>query len=418
MIVWGKAKQILSDIKPKLLVLASTYPRWPADHEPGFVHELTKRLCSDFEVTVLCPHSGGAKEIDELDHVRVIRYRYAPEQFETLVNDGGIVGNLKQNPLKWLLLPIFFLAQVWVLRRILRNWKPDVIHAHWLIPQGLAVALAKKMSDNSPPLLVTSHGADLYALKASLFRRLKRLVGASASEMTVVSNAMKEEANRIGLPDSNIEVQPMGVDLLDTFSVDPDQPRSENEILFVGRLVEKKGLRYLLDAMPEILRSHPEAKLNIVGYGPEEQNLREQVKALHLRENVEFYGAVKQTDLPAYYRRAAVFVAPFVEASDGDQEGLGLVLVEALGCGCPTIVSDMPAVKDVVSSAQSVKVVAPRQSAMLAKSVIETLSEPSSAMRKVEGATDLLQARFDWTSVAERYAQILRRIVKEQRVDS
>ena len=77
--------------RPVLLVLASTYPRWADDHEPGFVHELARRLTDRFRVLALVPHSPGSSTRETLDGVEVIRYRYAPGRLETLVNDGGIV---------------------------------------------------------------------------------------------------------------------------------------------------------------------------------------------------------------------------------------------------------------------------------------------------------------------------------------
>src|SRR3546814_343096 len=90
-------------MRPRLLITAPTYPRWPGDPEPAFVHELARRLIDRFEVTVLCPHAKGAAPEEILDGVRVVRYRYAPEHFEVLVNDGGIVTNLRHSPWKWLL---------------------------------------------------------------------------------------------------------------------------------------------------------------------------------------------------------------------------------------------------------------------------------------------------------------------------
>jgi hypothetical protein len=123
--------------KPRLLVLASTYPRWPGDPEPAFVHELARRLVDAFEVTVLCPHAAGAATRETFDGVQVLRYRYAPAALESLVNDGGIVANLKRHRWKWLLLPTFVGALAWRAWRLVRRERPAVVHAHWLIPQGV-----------------------------------------------------------------------------------------------------------------------------------------------------------------------------------------------------------------------------------------------------------------------------------------
>src|SRR5690606_35496267 len=82
---------VMGGSRPRLLVLTSTYPRGDGDPEPGFVHELARRLVGRFQVTVVCPHAVGAATREDMDGVHVVRYRYAPERWETLVNDGGIV---------------------------------------------------------------------------------------------------------------------------------------------------------------------------------------------------------------------------------------------------------------------------------------------------------------------------------------
>lgn len=123
-----------------ILVLASTYPRWVSDPEPGFVHELSKRLSLEQRVIVLCPHAAGASRTEVLDGVEVVRYRYAPEKWEVLVNNGGIVNNLRRSPLMVLLLPGFIFFQFWTAMRLARTHQIDVVHAHWLIPQGVIAA--------------------------------------------------------------------------------------------------------------------------------------------------------------------------------------------------------------------------------------------------------------------------------------
>src|SRR3546814_8624446 len=113
------------------------------------------------------------------------------------------------------------------------------------------------------PFVVTSHGADLYALKGNLLDAIKRFVVCRASAVTVVSSAMRQTLAKLGASEANISVLPMGVDLEQRFTSDPDVHRSSREILFVGRLVEKKGVRHLLSAMPAVLRHFPDASLTI-----------------------------------------------------------------------------------------------------------------------------------------------------------
>lgn len=391
-----------SDDRPVLLVLSSTYPRWAGDPEPGFVHELCKRLVPDFRVVVVAPHAPGARVRETLDGVELRRFRYAPGSLETLVNDGGIVTNLRRSPWKWLLLPGFMLSLLWTAWRTIAAERPAVAHAHWLVPQGLALAMLGLIDRRTPPFVVTSHGADLYALRSFPMQVLKRWVARRAVASTVVSGAMREEMARIGVDVSKVSVQPMGVDLSTRFTPDLAVERSRDEVLFVGRLVEKKGVHHLLDALPLILRQHASAFLTIAGFGPWEGALRARAARLGVQGRVDFVGAMEQSRLPVLYRRAGVFVAPFVKAGDGDREGLGLVTVEAMGCGCPAIVGDVEAVQELVSNGALVQVVDARDPAALASQVVALLRN-----RPAPEALAASVNRFDWQRCADGYRQLL-----------
>lgn len=402
--------------KPRVLVLASTYPRWDGDPEPGFVHELSKQFAGDFDVLALVPHAPGSRVREDLGGVRVHRYRYAPSRLETLVNDGGIVANLKARPWKWLLVPGFLLGQLLALRRECKHFQPHVIHAHWLLPQGLAVALLSILGVRMPPMLVTSHGADLFSLRAAPLQRLKAFVASRAAAIACVSEAMREPLRALGAPPERIRVMPMGVDLNGRFAPDADAARDGDEVLFVGRLVEKKGLPYLLDALPAIRRAWPNARLTVVGFGPDEYRLRKHAQRLGLSDAVNFAGPVRQAELAAFYRRASVFVAPFVEAKSGDREGLGLVVVEALGAGCPVVVSDLPATREVsASDPEQPKRVAPGEADAIAEAVIGILRNPERARQAAAACRSELLEKFDWRAVAQRYSELLMDLARSPR---
>lgn len=392
-------------MRPVLLVLASTYPRWAGDAEPAFLHALSRRMTGHFEVHVLCPHAPGAARNEVLDDVHVHRYRYAPDVLETLVQSGGILANLRSRPWKWLLLPAFLLAQFCATVSLLRSLQPAAVHAHWIIAQGLVVALARRLGLSKAPWLLTSHGGDLFGLRGGLFARIKRAVIRSADAMTVVSAAARDAAVRLGANPASTAVAPMGVDF-ELFSPDAGVVRNRHELLFVGRLVEKKGLVHLLHALPTVLQRHPATSLTVVGDGPERDSLVELSAQLGVTESVHFVGAMPQTELPRRYRTAAVFVAPFVEARDGDQEGLGLVTIEALACGCPAIVSDLPAVRDVIDPEfVPGALVPPGDSQALARALCAHLDAPESAYEGALLVRERLRGQFAWPVVADGYAK-------------
>ncbi len=391
--------------KPSLLVLASTYPRYADDPEPGFVHELCKRLATRFDVIALVPDAPGADPSGTMDGVQVVRYRYAPRALQTLVNNGGIAGNLRRSRWKWLLVPGFILGQYLAARRLLKQRKIDVIHAHWLLPQGLIAARLRRL--RGCPFLVTSHGGDLFGLRGAMLAAAKRRVARDSSAMTVVSSAMRDEARRIGLHPPSLEVVPMGVDLRQRFVVDAEQARAPDELLFVGRLVAKKGLCHLLDAMPAVLARRPRATLRIVGFGPEEQALAKQAEALGIGDRVVFAGPTPQHALPALYRRASVFVAPFIRDDSGNQEGLPVVLMEAIGCGCPAVVGNVAGIQDLVGNLAADICVEPTDHAALAKAIVTTLDDPAAAQRRALEVRSAVVGRIDWEAIANRYADII-----------
>ena len=395
-------------IRHRLLVLASTYPRWRGDHEPGFVHELNRRLVNSFEVHVVCPHAPGAARQEVLDGVIVHRFRYGPDAMETLVQDGGILTNLKHAPWKWAVVPLFFLGLLAATSNQLRQVRPHVIHAHWIVPQGLALALLGFFSKKLPPILLTSHGGDLFGLRGQLFSLLKHWVLKKASAVTVVSRPMATEAARLGANDSRTSVIPMGVDFDGRFSLDARVERVAGQILFVGRLVEKKGVKYLIQALPSIRQRVPDAHLVIVGSGPELPELTALVSELGLQDCVEFRGAMSQDALPEFYRRAAVFVAPFVDAASGDREGLGLVSIEAIACGCPVVVGDVPVVADIFLDTEMDMRAIPGNPESLAQKVGDVLVAPELAIRRALVVRERLALNLSWHNIAMRYSMLLR----------
>lgn len=397
--------------KPRLLVLTSTFPRWLDDSEPPFVFELSRRLTDAFEVTVLAPRAPGSLRNETMAELCVIRFPYFFRRWESLATyGGGILNRLRANRLSYLLVPLFLAGQLWALVRLLRRESFDVIHAHWIIPQGLVAVVARWLAQRSMPLVCTSHGGDLFALRGRLLQRLKRWVIDRCQVLTVVSSAMQAAVVAMGVDPGKVEVISMGVDLRYRFTPDPGVTRNSHELVFVGRLVEKKGLRVLLEAMPAVLARHPEVRLTVAGSGPLERDLRRQARALGITDRVDFLGMVAQSELPALYRRATLFVAPFRVARSGDQEGLGLVLVEALGCGCPVIASDLPAVREVIVDQRFGLLVDALDSVVLAAAVDRLLADPALRERLGTDGRDHVLRWFDWTTISARYAGLLRNI--------
>jgi glycosyltransferase involved in cell wall biosynthesis len=389
----------------RILVLASTYPRWPDDSLPPFVHELARRLTDRYEVHVLVPHAAGCKTQEVMDGVQVHRFRYGPARFETLAYSSGMLPGLRRRPWRILALPIFLCAEWLAAVRLLRAQRFEVIHAHWLLPHGLVALMARACSDYRPAVLCTSHGADLYGLRGGLARFLKRYVLSHSEHVTVVSQAMLEYL-RAELGDAGgCSVLPMGVDTQDRF-VPPVSPISRSGLLFVGRLADKKGIHVLLESIAAI-KDMPDLSLHIIGSGPEEAHLKRQCAELRLDKIVDFVGPVPNKDLPAWYQRSAALVFPSVVTAYGDQEGLGLVPVEALACGCPVLASDLPAVKDVIRDRETGLLFPSGDAKQLAEALHVLLWDEKLRTQLTARGLRYAQENFDWSRIAAGYAALI-----------
>jgi glycosyltransferase involved in cell wall biosynthesis len=393
--------------KKKLLVLTSTFPRWEGDTEPPFVLELSRRLVADNEVTVLAPGAERAAPNEIMCGMRVLRFSYFFRRWQKLAYEGGILMNLKRQPLVALLVPFFLLAQFIAVVKLLRADQIDVIHAHWLFPQGLIAVLATRIANRRVPILCTSHGGDLFGLRGVVWDRVLAYVLRRSSGFTVVSEAMAIEIFQRFVSPPLMEVIPMGVDLQDLFKPASDVGLTrEKALLYVGRLVEKKGVSYLLEAMVAIVHRYPNVSLTLVGEGPDMAALQHQARDLNLEDNVTFMGAVTNSSLPAIYSRHALFVLPSVVARSGDQEGFGLVLVEAMGSGCVAISSDLPATRDIVEHGVSGIRVPPASPVALSDAILELLGDRNKVEQLATSGREYVLQRYDWSAIADRYQKI------------
>ena len=381
--------------------------------EPPFVFELCRRLNDTFNVHVLAPHASGAALEENLKGIQIKRFPYFISKWETLSYSGGILANLKHNPLRFCLIPFFLFCQFIALIRLLRKHSFSCIHAHWLIPQGILACIASLFVE-TPPLLCTAHGGDLFGLKGGLFDRLKRFVAGRSASVTVVSHAMKRYLCEIGVVHESIKVIPMGVDLQHLFTP-PTGKKTKQTILFVGRLVEKKGVRYLIESMSAIIDLHPQASLTIVGGGQDEFQLKTLSDNLHLGSYIEFLGPINNDKLAKLYQDSEIVVFPSVVASDGDQEGFGLVLVEALGCECAVVVTDLPAMADIIVGGKTGLVVPQKAPEKIAISVCQLLNDPSLRCNLGRLGRQYALQHFDWRVIADQYRFLIDSVIQRRR---
>lgn len=383
--------------RPRLLVLASTFPATADDGTPAFVRDLATHEAGEFDTVVIVPRVPGAPRRETGGGIVVQRFRYFPQRWEDLA-DGAILENLRRRPSRWLQVVPFLVAEAYALRRAVRRHRPDVIHLHWIVPQGFAALLGAPRV----PWLVTTLGGDVYGLRDPVTTRVKRAVLRRAGAVTAMNADMITQLVEQGAPAGATHVLPMGADVDTVRKAGAGVERVPGRIVFVGRLVEKKGLAVLLEALRSV---DGEWSLEVVGDGP----LRAPLEAAAAGMPVRFLGALPRTELAKAYARAEVVAVPSVPAASGDQDGLPVALLEAMAAGCAVVGSRIAGIDAAVVDGDSGVLVPPGDPAALAEALGGLLADP--VRRDKLGAA--ARARADEFSVAvigERYVELLRGI--------
>ncbi len=393
----------------RILVLTSTFPRWSDDTEPRFVYDLSLELSKEHTVDILAPHVRGSKVNEQLGPLTVHRFRYCIPAWEQLAYGGGMLPNVRNKPVRLLLVPLYLLFQIVAIYRLLRRNSYDVIHAHWIIPQGFSAIIAACLSRKKTPVVLTSHGGDLFALKGRLLGKLKYWISHRCQHLTVVSSAMQEKAANMGLKSlSDISVIPMGTYTQDRF-VPPACPASRQGILFVGRLVDKKGVEYLIRALPAISARFPQQYLSVVGDGPLLDELKELAQELGVTDSVRFLGGKPNEAIPSYLQRARVTVFPSVVAESGDQEGTPVAIMEALACACACVVCDYPGVRDIIRDGETGLLAAQRSPDEIAAQVLRLLSDQELAESLGKQGRNHVVEHYDWQVVERQFSEVFTR---------
>lgn len=389
------------DTRPHLLVLTSTFPRFAGDKGPRFVFDLSERLADEFRVTVLAPHAPGVKRRERIGGLEIVRFRYFIARWQSLAYGSGILENLKEKPIRILLVPFFFIAEIFATFRLLRRHDIAILHVHWIVPQGIAAILARFLAAKKCPILCTSHGSDLSELRGSLFHTMVRWALWRFNALAVVSNAMRARAAELGAEARKISVLPMGISSDSLVDGRTSAPLPREGLLYVGRLIKQKGLQYLLQALPAVLEKYPDTTLDIIGVGSDEAVFVDLAERLGIGNHVQFLGALTHEDVMVRYRRAAIVVMPSLS------EGLGLVAAEALASKCPVVASDLPAVRDVVIDGETGLLFKAGDYRDMASKILRLMNDKQLSASLAENGQLWVSERYDWDVVADGYRSLI-----------
>lgn len=377
----------------KILMLTWEYPPRIVGGIARVVHDLSKRLIKDgHEVTVVTYRDN--QDVPEYENdkgvnvYRVDNYMIHPNNF-----------------IDWIMQLNFNMVSK-ATEIINKEGGFDVIHAHdWLVTY--AAKTLKNAYDI--PIVATIHATEagrnsgIHDETQRYINDTEWLLTYEATEVIVNSNFMKNDLQRLfGLPYDKINVVPNGINLSNFTGIERDydfrrQYAMDNEkiILYVGRLVYEKGIQHLIAAMPKILSNYHDAKLIIAGRGGMIEELKEEAKNLGLNDKVYFTGYLNSKQVQKMYKCADVAVFP------STYEPFGIVALEAMLAGVPTVVSDVGGLNEIIDHrVDGMKAYAGNANS-IADSVTTLLYDHQLASNASKKAIQKVKEQFNWEKIAQ-----------------
>lgn len=394
----------------KALYIVSAYDRHPDDGITPWLVETIRRLKTEgVHVEVLAPaYRGLASSV--VDGVTVHRFRYAPARFETLTHDQTAPDRVRQNPAYLALLPSYLASAASKARRLARQRDFDLVHVHWPLPHAIPGRAARHAT--GIPLVLTFHGVELtFARTAPVPFLVPFLRRAIRDADAVTANSSYTAGLIRDLHDRPVSVIPFGTTVPAPESPPPPRPGSAPvRVLFVGRLVERKGIHYLIDAMA-MLRKDLDVRVRIVGEGPMRAELEARARRSGVADVVDFAGFVGGTRLAREYAECDVFVLPAVPDAKGDVEGLGVVLIEALAYGKAVVASEAGGIVDIVRHEDTGLLVPPGDATALAGALERLIRHPELARSLGRAGREHVAADYSWSTIIERLIALYGRVV-------
>jgi glycosyltransferase involved in cell wall biosynthesis len=400
----------------KVLVLTSTFPRWKDDTTPSFVYDLCVGLKkSGLDIIVLAPHHFGSKLFESIEGLKIYRFPYfLPYKYQRLAYNGGIHSNLKRYKLAKVQVPFFLFFELIYAGWLIKKEQIQIIHSHWILPSGLIGFIFGKLFGIK--LITTAHAGDVFTIRKSTI--LKRIASIVLNNVEIITANSDYTRDIILLINGNlckkVDVIPMGVDVVRFNPTNLSDLKRRFEashiILSVGRLVDKKGIEYLIKSMINIKTIFPGAKLIIGGTGPEKDNLIKLSNELKLDDRICFVDRIANSELPLYYASSDVFVLPSIETKSGDTEGLGVVLLEAMASGTPVIGSDIGGITDIIIHGKNGFLTEPKNPKDIADKIINILSNEQQRKSFSEEGLISVNEKFSWDIVNRKFLKAYRRL--------
>lgn len=388
-------------IKKKVLFVTSTFPLNEKDTQVPWMAELVKRLSKKVEIDIFAPSYKDKKSSKYFD-INVFRFRYAPAFLEILTHNEGALFKLRGKPWLFIVALSYIICGSFAIISRLKNANYDIVHIHWPMPQGIFGLLAKMVAPNTRVIL-TFYGAEFaLASKIPFGKKLLSTIIKQADSVTAISNFTKNKIEEI--VKSDVEVIPFTSSFkIDRLTKDKKENYKTKRVLFVGRLIERKGIAYLIEAINKL---PPNVVLDIIGEGSLFGVLKNQINLLRLDKRVFLHGRVDEKELKKFYMKCDVFVLPSVVDRWNDTEGLGVVLLEAMSFGKPVIGTSVGGITDIIINGENGLLVEQKNAYQIADAISEILTNDKLRNYLSNNGINTVKNLFSWESIIENVEKL------------
>ncbi len=392
----------------KILYIATAFPVSENHIITPWLVEAIKRLkARGVDVDVYTSSYKGLSN-QKIWGINIIRFRYFLKKWENLTHEETAVDRVKKGLLNKLKVPFYLICGTIQIYKLCRNNKYDIIHTHWPLPHALFGYVAAQTCKAKHFLYF--HGVELMWVRKEL-PFLKPFLRWAIRKADVVMCNSSHTAGRIKeIYDREIIILPSGQSAKPEVDIVSQKTKTDSQkiILFVGRLVERKGVKYLIEAFAQI-NNKVNAVLNIVGTGPEKTSLEKLVQEKNLSSQVKFLGQVSPLELNDCYQNCDLFVLPAIIDRKGDTEGLGVVLIEALTYKKPVIATNVGGIVDIIKDNQTGILVPEKDSNALAQAILKVLQDESLARQLAEQGYNYVNRKYNWNNIIDQMIEIYKK---------
>lgn len=282
----------------------------------------------------------------------------------------------------------------------------EILHRHFGT-NSIVYYLAKKMH---LPYTVTTHAWDIFANER--YEHVDFVLKNAAKVITISDYNKEYLIKNMGIKKEKIDVVRMGIDS-DKFASLKTEGNIK-KILSVGRLIEKKGFEYAIEAVAQLEKKYHEIEYTIIGSGPLEPELRAQIKRHKLENKIKIKSGISNEKLLKEYKKAGLFILPCIQAKDGDMDGIPVVLMEAMAMEKPVISTRISGIPELIQNGQNGFLVDQKDPKSLASIIDKIFSGKIDLEMIVKNARNTVIESFNIKEQVEHMNRIFEEVISRK----